>query len=153
MARCRIDFNMASITKEQLIDLLNDDLAHEFTAMIQYLTYAERVSGPYRPQLKAFFEAEIADETMHAQYLTHKIVALGGTPTTTPHPVPEAADNKTMLEAVLEAETGAAKRYTERADQAEELGLKGLQVQLEDMVRDETQHREETEAILRDWNL
>ena len=144
---------MASITKARLIELLNHDLEHEYGAIIQYLTYAARVNGPYRPQLKAFFEAEIADETMHAQFLAHKIVALGGKPSTAAAPVAEAATNRAMLEAILEAETGAAARYTERAQQAEVLGLKGLQVQLEDMVRDETGHREETERILQDWAL
>ena len=144
---------MSEITKQQLIDLLNKDLENEYSAVIQYLTYAQRVSGPYRPQLKAFFEAEIPDETAHAQFLAHKIVALGGQPSTTAAPVPEAKDNRAMLEAVLAAETDAARRYIERAEQAEALGLKGLQVQLEDMVRDETGHREETQRILDDWAL
>ena len=41
--------------------------------------------------------------------------------------------------------------YTERAKQAEAFGDKGLAVQLEDMVRDESGHAEESERILRDW--
>jgi len=56
-----------------------------------------------------------------------------------------------MLEAVLAAEQKAVKDYTERARQAEEFGDKGLVVQLEDMVREESSHSEETERILRDW--
>jgi bacterioferritin len=43
------------------------------------------------------------------------------------------------------------KRYAERARDAELAGDKGLQVQLEDMVRDESNHAEQTERILRDW--
>ncbi len=144
---------MADITKEQFIDALNDDLAHELGAIIQYLTYAAMVSGPYRGELVKFFEAEIPDETMHAQFLANKIVALGGHPTTTPKPVPTPTSAKAMLEAIYEAEDDAAKRYTVRADQAEALGEKGLQVRLEDMVADETGHRDETAQILRDWNL
>ena len=50
---------MSDITKDQLIAALNEDLALEFTAVLQYLTYAAKVSGPSRPELKAFFEAEI----------------------------------------------------------------------------------------------
>ena len=95
----------------------------------------------------------MADEQAHAQFLANKIVALGGRPTTTPRPVPEAADNKSMVEAVLAAERQATADYTERARQAEEFGDKGLAVQLEDMVRDESGHAEETERILRDWPL
>ncbi len=58
-----------------------------------------------------------------------------------------------MLEASLGAERRAVKAYTERTRQAEEFGDKGLVVQLEDMVRDESNHSEETERILRDWPL
>jgi len=137
--------------KTQLIDLLNKDLAEEYSAIIQYITYAARATGPYRPQLSQFFLAEVADEQMHAQFLANKIVALGGAPTTQASPVADGANNRVMLEEVLKAERGAVERYTERAKQAEELGEKGLVVQLEDMVRDESGHSEETERILRDW--
>lgn len=137
--------------KQDLIDKLNEDLAGELGAIIQYITYAAKATGPYRPQLAAFFLTEVADEQLHAQYLANKIVALGGEPTATPRAVPAAATNREMLEAVLEAERQAADDYTERARQAEAYGDKGLAVQLEDMVRDESGHSEETERILRDW--
>lgn len=139
------------MSEKQLIDDLNDDLAYELSAVIQYLTYAAKVSGPSRPELKAFFEAEIPDETGHAQYLAAKIVAMGGEPTTTPKPVPDATNAKQMLEEILKAETDAHDRYATRAAQAEALGMKGLQVQLEDMARDESEHRDETRRILRQW--
>ena len=60
---------------------------------------------------------------------------------------------RAMLEAVLAAERRAATDYTQRAREADELGDKGLAVQLEDMVRDESGHSEETERMLRDWPL
>ena len=136
-----------------LVKNLNEDLAGELGAIIQYLTYAAKASGPYRPQLVQFYMAEVADEQGHAQYLANKIVALGGEPTTIPKPVPVANTNKEMLQAVLEAEKKASKDYMVRAKEAEELGEKGLAVQLEDMVRDESGHSDETARILRDWPL
>ncbi len=141
------------MSKKKMIDGLNQDLAGELGASIQYLTYAAKATGPYRPQLAQFFLAEVPDEQAHAQYLANKIVALGGEPTTTPRPVPKASNNREMLEAILEAERRAVKDYTTRAKQADELGDKGLAVQLEDMVRDETGHSEETERILKDWPI
>jgi bacterioferritin len=137
--------------RETLIEKLNEDLANEFAAIIQYITYAAKATGPYRPQLSQFFLAEVADEQMHAQFLANKIVALGGEPTTRTVPLPEAKTNVAMLQAILEAERRATAGYSERAREAEEFGDKGLQVQLEDMVRDESGHSEETERILRDW--
>lgn len=141
------------MNKQVLIDHLNEDLAGELGAIIQYLTYAAKVYGPYRPQLSQFFLAEVADEQLHAQFLANKIVVLGGEPTTTPRPVPEAQTNREMVEAVLNAERQAVQDYTQRAKEAEEFGDKGLVVQLEDMVRDESNHSEETERLLRDWPL
>ena len=137
--------------KQTLIDHLNQDLAGELGAIVQYITYAAKTTGPYRPQLSAFFLQEVADEQLHAQFLANKVVALGGEPTTTPRPVPPAANNHAMLEEILKAERQATRDYTQRAEQADAFGDKGLAVQLEDMVRDESGHAEETERMLRDW--
>ena len=139
--------------KDTLVKNLNADLANELSAIIQYITYAAKASGPYRPQLTQFFLSEVADEQGHAQFLANKIVALGGEPTTTPAPVEPAGNNKAMVEAVLKAEREAVSGYTQRAREADELGDKGLAVQLEDMVRDETGHSEESARILKDWPL
>ena len=140
-------------SKETLIRRLNEDLAGELSAIIQYITCAARVTGPYRPQLSQFFLAEVADEQAHAQFLANKVVALGGEPATRPAEVPTGGTNREMLEAVLAAENEAVACYTRRAREAEEFGDKGLCVQLEDIVRDESTHSEETERILRDWPL
>jgi bacterioferritin len=139
--------------RQRLIGGLKEDLAGELGAIIQYLTYAAKVTGPYRPQRVQFFLGEVADEQLHAQFLANKIVALGGEPTTEARPVPAAETNLEMVDAVLEAERQATRDYTERAKEAEDYGDKGLAVQLEDMVRDESGHSEETERILRDWPL
>jgi len=139
--------------REELIRGLNEDLAGEYGAIVQYLTYAAKATGPFRPQLVDFYESEITDEQGHAQFLANKIVALGGEPTTTPREQPSPGSNEEMLKAVLEAERQAVAGYKIRAQQAEEFGDKGLVVELEDMIRDESGHAEETERILRDWPL
>lgn len=139
------------MSKSTLIKHLNEDLADELSAMIQYMAYAAKANGPYRPQLKDFYLAEVPDEERHAQFLANKIVALGGEPVMEPTSVTNAKDNRSMLEAVLKAERKAVAGYTERVKEANEFGDKGLAVKLEDIVADETSHAEETERILRDW--
>ena len=138
--------------KQDLINKLNEDLSNELSAIIQYITYSAQVTGPYRPQLVGFLLKEVPDEQGHAEFLANKIVALGGVPTTVVAPVAPAESNKELLEAVLVAERKAVAGYKERAEQADQFGDVGLKVQLEDMVRDETEHAEETERILRDWS-
>lgn len=135
---------------EELIAGLNEDLSHEYGASIQYTYSASVVTGIHRPSLKPFFESEISDELGHAMYLSEKIRALGGQPTTKSANVPQPTDIKGILEAIFEAEKAAAERYEIRKKQAEELGLTALTVVLEDMIADETHHKEEVESLLMD---
>jgi len=139
--------------KQDLIDGLNKDLAAEFQAIISYRLFASLVSGPYRQEFRTFFEGEVPDELGHAAYLADKIVALGGDPVTEPLPVEISQDNREMFEIALKAETDTIARYEERIAQAEELGETGLKVRLEDLVSDETQHKEDIERILTNWPM
>ncbi|MBB6030801.1 bacterioferritin [Oceanithermus desulfurans] len=139
---------MRMTTKQELIDGLNQDLAHEYQAVIAYTVYAAEVAGPFRPALRDFFLAEAADELKHAQVLADKISALGGVPTAEPAPVAGATTPRAMLEAVLAAETETIERYTRRMAQAEEAGELALVAQLHDMIVDETHHKEEVAKLL-----
>ena len=140
---------MAS-TKD-LIDGLNEDLAAEYQAIIMYRTYASQVTGPYRSELRSFFESEIPDELGHAAFLADKIIALGGTPTVVPAPVLIAKTNREMVENALQAEVDTLARYTKRVDQAEKAGEIGIKLQLENIIVDESNHRDDMRRTLTDW--
>ena len=142
----------AGVTQEQFLDLLNIDLAHEFGAVILYRTYASQVQGQWRMELRQFFEAEIPDELGHAQILADKIVALGGTPTTIPSPVKPAKDAVQMLKNALEDEIDTIQRYVTRRRQSEALGHFGLAVEFDDLIRDESNHRDSIQLILKRWD-
>lgn len=135
---------------QNLIDGLNEDLSHEYGAAIQYTYSASVVSGLYRSALKPFFESEITDELGHALYLSEKIKSLGGTPTTKAAEIPQPTDVKDLLTATLKSESDTIKRYEERKKQAEALGFTELVVKLEDLISDETHHKEEIERLLED---
>ena len=137
-------------TKE-LLEGLNEDLAAEYQAVIMYRTYASLVSGPYRQDLRAFFESEIPDELAHAGFLADKIVALGGTPTVKPAAIPLTKDNKEMLEHALQGEVETIARYTKRAEQAEAAGELAIKLQLENMIVDESTHRDDIRRMLVGW--
>lgn len=138
---------------EQLIEDLNIDLAHEYGAAIQYSYSASVVSGLYRSALKPFFESEITDELGHAMYLSEKIKALGGIPTTESAKVPQPTEVTELLNAALQAEKDTIVRYKKRRKQAQELDLTELVIKLEDLIADETHHKEEIERLLEDHRL
>jgi bacterioferritin len=141
-----------TIDQQTLIDGLNKDLAGEYQAIVMYTQYSAKLTGPYRRELRALFQAEIPDEQGHAQFLADKIASLGGEPTTVPRPVTHAKEPQEMLKQALKAEVQAIADYGERIRQAEEFGDIGLKVNLENQVSDETRHKEEIERILAGWS-
>jgi bacterioferritin len=134
-----------------LIAGLNEDLAHEYAAVITYRTYASAVRGPNRQELRQFFTGEIADELSHAQLLADKIVALGGAPTTGAAEVKYTEDAVEMLRHALADEVATLEHYTERHQQAEAAGEYGLAVDLDTVIADETKHRDELRLMLGRW--
>jgi bacterioferritin len=137
--------------RQALIDGLNHDLAGELQAILMYINYSARLTGPYRRELRALFQAEIGDEQGHAQFLSDKIAALGGEPTTEPRSVPAANQPQEMLKHALAAEKQAIADYNARIHQAETIGDLGLKVALENQIADETGHKEELERIIAGW--
>jgi len=135
----------------RLISGLNQDLQGEFQAVIMYRLYASMVQGPYRQELRTFFASEIPEELAHAQILADKIAALGGTPAAVPSPVKVVLDPKEMLQAALEAELETLERYVKRRAQAEEAGEPGLAAEFDQIIADETTHRDELRQMLARW--
>jgi bacterioferritin len=142
----------ATLSRQTLIEGLNHDLAGEYQAILMYTHYSAKLTGPYRRELRALFQAEIGDEQGHAQFLADKIAALGGEPATQPRPVPHADQPREMLEQALAAEKQAIADYDARIGQAEAFGDFGLKVELENQVADETRHKEELERIIAGWD-
>jgi bacterioferritin len=142
----------ATVDRQALLDGLNHDLAGEYQAIVMYTHYSAKLTGPYRRELRALFQAEIADEQRHAQFLADKIATLGGEPTTEPRAVPHADQPREMLQHVLATEKQAIADYDERVGQAEAFGDIGLKVDLENQVADETRHKEEIERVLAGWD-
>jgi bacterioferritin len=140
-----------SSDRRALLDGLNEDLAHEYAAVILYRTYASAVTGPFRQELRQFFSSEIADELGHAQLLADKIITLGGDPVLAAAPVKMAHDPREMLQNALADEEATITRYVERRRQAEAAGEAGLAVDLDDVIADETKHRDELRLMLRRW--
>lgn len=142
---------MADTPNDALLRGLNGDLQGEFQAIIMYRLFASMVQGPYRQELRTFFANEIPEELAHAQILADKISAMGGTPPSTSAPVNVVFEAKEMLEVALKAEVETIGRYVERRKQAEEAGEYGLASQFDDIIADETNHRDELKQMLARW--
>ena len=116
-----------------------------------YIHFSAKLTGPFRRGLRALFQAEVADEQRHAQFLSDKIAAMGGEPTTEPRPVLHVDQARQMLDFALSAEVQAIADYTTRIGRAEACGEIGLKVALENQLADETRHKDELERIIAGW--
>ena len=73
-----------AITREQLIDLLNEDLAREYQAIIAYVVYSQVLKGAAYMNIAAELEVHAAEELQHALILANQIDYLGGMPVVVP---------------------------------------------------------------------
>src|SRR3954451_18135908 len=93
-----------NISREQLIGLLNEDLAREFQAIIAYVVYSQVIKGAAYMNIAQELEQHAHEELQHALTIAKQIDYLGGMPTVTPRPVKTSDKNEDMLRFDLEAE-------------------------------------------------
>jgi bacterioferritin len=136
------------VSRAQLIDLLNKDLAKEFSALIQYVQHAAVITGPEYDAIAAELTVHSNEEHLHALTLSNQIDFLGGVPAVDVGDIHVSPDSKTMLEQDLEGELDAIARYRERIAQAEMLQEYGLRRALEDILIVEEEHARDLQDAL-----
>lgn len=132
----------------QFVQALQKDLASEFVAITHYLTYAATIKGINRQELSEYFKSTAYDELEHAQWFADKIAVFGGTPQIVCQPAAEANTPQDMVSISLKLEAQTVQNYTQRVAQAEALGLRALAVDIENILTDELEHRDELAMLL-----
>jgi len=138
----------AAITRERLADLLNEDLAREYQAIIAYVVYSQVLKGAeymaIADQLKIHAEQELA----HALTISRQIDYLGKMPTVAPKPVRTSEDPKAMLRFDLDNENETIVAYRERVRQCEALGEYAMAEQIRQILVQEQDHQIELATAL-----
>jgi bacterioferritin len=129
------------ITRERLIELLNEDLAREYQAIISYIVYSQAIKGAPYMAIAAELEKHAGEELQHALTIAKQIDYLGGELTTTPKPVRTSDKAEDMLRFDLENENETVRNYRERVRQAEALGEYALAEDLREIVLQEQEHQ------------
>jgi len=137
-----------SITREQMIDLLNEDLAGEYQAIIAYTVYSQVLKGAAYTDVARELEAHAGEELQHAIKIAKQIDYLGGMPAVTPKPVKPSNDPVAMLRADLENERETVGRYRQRIRQAEAMGEFALSEALRAIIVQEQEHEIDLAAAL-----
>ena len=68
------------ISREQMIDLLNEDLSREYQAVIAYTVYSQTIKGAAFNNIASELEGHASEELSHAIQIARQIDYLNGTP-------------------------------------------------------------------------
>ncbi len=131
----------AEITRTELVDLLNEDLAGEYQAIISYVIYSQVIKGAPYMTIAAELEKHAAEELGHALIIAGQIDYLGGMPVVSPKPVKTSATAEDMLRFDLENENETVCRYRDRVRQCEALGEFAVAEHIRDILVQEQDHQ------------
>jgi bacterioferritin len=128
------------ISREELVNLLNEDLAREYQAIIAYTVYSQVLKGAAYTDIAGELEKHAAEELSHALKISKQIDYFGGMPTVRPKEVKTSKDPKQMLQFDLENERVTIRNYRDRIRQADALGEFALSEVLRGIIVQEQEH-------------
>ncbi|MFQ6054554.1 MAG: bacterioferritin [Methanosarcinales archaeon] len=137
-----------TIDLQKLIELLNSDLALEYTAAVQYVQHSGVMTGAEYGDIIKELKIHATEELQHALILADQIDYLGGTPTVEVPPAKTSSDPIEMLQQDLEGEEDAIRRYKNRIDQAENLKEFALSQKLREILAIEQEHAMDLRSAL-----
>ena len=128
------------ISRERMVELLNEDLAREYQAIIAYVIYSQTLKGAEYNHIAAELEVHAGEELAHALAIAKQIDYLNGTPTNQPKPVKMSDKAKEMLQFDLENEQETIRNYRERIRQADAKSEFALGEALRKIIAQEQEH-------------
>jgi bacterioferritin len=137
-----------TVTRKQLIERLNEDLAREYQAIIAYVVYSQVLKGAEYMTIAKELEKHASQELAHALTVSKHIDYLGGMPTSTPLTVPLFKKAEAMLRADLDNENNTIRAYRERVRQCEALGEYGIAEDIREILRQEQEHQNDLATAL-----
>jgi bacterioferritin len=141
MNKQSIPGNTPAVTRETLVDLLNEDLAREYQAIISYVVYSQVLKGPQYMNIAAELETHAGEELTHALIIANQIDYLGGMPKVVPKPVKTSEKAEDMLRFDLDNENETIRNYRQRVSQCEALGEYAIAEHIRDILVQEQDHQ------------
>jgi bacterioferritin len=129
------------ITRAQLIDLLNEDLAREYQAIIAYVNYSQVLKGAEYMAIAEELQTHAKEELQHALTVAKLIDYLGGKPGVTAKPVKTSDKATDMLQFDLDNENETVRNYRDRVLQAESLGEFAIAEHIREILKQEQEHQ------------
>jgi len=131
----------AAVTRERLVELLNEDLSREYQAIIGYVVYSQVLKGAAYMNIADQLALHAKQELDHALIIARQIDYLGAMPTVTPKPVKTSERATDMLRFDLTNEGETIRNYRDRVRQCEELGEFAMAEQIREILINEQDHQ------------
>jgi len=128
------------ITRERLINALNEDLSREYQAIIAYVNYSAVLKGAAYMNIAAELAVHATEELDHALKISNHVDYLGGMPSVTPKPVKTSEKAEEMLKFDLENEKETIRHYRRRVKQADALNEFAIAESLRTILVQEQDH-------------
>jgi len=135
------DGTTATLTRDDLIKLLNEDLSREYQAIIGYVVYSQVLKGAQYMNIAAELEKHAGEELQHAITVANQIDYLGGMPSVVPKPVKTSEKAEDMLRFDLDNETETIRNYTERVRQCDAIGEFAMAEHIREILIQEQDHQ------------
>src|SRR5579872_724627 len=132
---------MATLTRQRLVEALNEDLAREYQAIIAYVVYSQVIKGAEYMAIAQELEKHAQQELQHALIIAKQIDYLGGEPNVTPRPVKTSKSAREMLQFDLDNETETVAAYRQRVRQCEALGEYAMAELVRNILVNEQEHQ------------
>ena len=129
------------VTRDQLIQGLQDDLAREYKAIIQYIIFSQKLDTARFMNIADQLAVHAHQELDHALAIARQLDYFGEYPVHQPEPIEVSEENEGMLRIDLQAEDDTIRNYRERIRQADELGECALGEVLRGIVEQEQDHQ------------
>jgi bacterioferritin len=128
------------ITRKQMVNLLNEDLAREYQAIIAYVIYSQTLKGAEFNHIAQELEKHAAEELAHAIQIAKQIDYFNGEPVGQPKEVKVSGKPEEMLRFDLENEKQTLINYRQRIRQADAMGEFALGEALRKIIAQEQDH-------------
>lgn len=129
------------VTREQLIQGLQEDIAREYKAIIQYVIFSQKLDSARYMNIADQLQVHAHQELDHALAIARQLDYFDAYPVHEPKPIEVSDDNEGMLEADLRAEDDTIQNYRIRIRQADALGEYALGEVLRGIVAQEQDHQ------------
>jgi bacterioferritin len=130
-----------SVTREQLVRGLQEDLSREYQTIQAYVAYSQTLKGSALTAIAKELEVHAFEELAHAITIAKQIGYLGGVPNASTLPVKLPDDATGMLRADPDSENKTIRAYRERVSQCEALGEFAIGEAIGEILQQEQEHQ------------